>query len=312
MKCLVLATLTILSAFASVTRAQTCRPIFTEERVAHIAINGRVITVIGWEHPVDDDWAILRPALTNAHHAAQIKDCAAAAKHLSVALQKQTENLINSRTVTRQLKETHRANPVHAVGLEMTPEEWPEVKEQLAYIVFELDEIKITCPQETQSLVTMFKEVIPGPEHPFAKTYQATLLPLEDKNVKDPNFAQVENPERAAFNFEDPRITDAGKRAATEMERLSHQSRQIPFRLLNEVISFETNLNKRAEMLTNLRRVLAANALMMDGVIARNKAIVSNLMLNQGNIAVVIGYAHLDDMMRQLTRTCEEQRRGLR
>ena len=293
---------------ASVVEKPMCVPTRLSAYSTQLRTNHQILTIIKFNHPLEDQQIRLKAFLTNALDAAERRDCAGASVALTRAVEDARPALMEALQIIAQLTMIHTAAFLSGIATEDAVEEWPDTLKMIANVRRKLKQIKTACPDETQILVGQIETFALGPEAWFAMsvTPNLPLIPAESQALRIANELQMDQVAIDPFDFGDHRISDDGQRALDQILVLMYRQESIPDGLIASVVSFETDPTTRAAQATRLRETLRKLAIVVDGAYRRNTFIVERLLETPGNVALVIGYKHVDNMVQQLVDRCRQ------
>lgn len=277
--------------------------------VAVVHVGSRAITVTGWAHLDDNNTATAKAILRDALEAAQRSDCGRAAEKLAEIRLRLAKPVQLKDLVVKVLEATNSDHALSSVGIELTPKELAESWENLKVNEKKLGQIQAACAEKVSPHLNGIRELIQGPELTFALKHEgpSMLIPLENEQAKAENAKSFD--EQVTFNDSDPRIDERSKQALILLWQNVLAQKDSEEATYDRGVSFAPDPAERLQLKEKLKASIAVLKRRMQGAYARNSWIAQNILKAKGNMGVVVGYNHVNDLLKQLLDQCDSKNR---
>ncbi len=261
-----------------------------------------LITVLGWEHIVYEEATDLLKGLLSFTDS---KDSCAA---IDVSLQSLVKENIefftdygkNYQLLTAQMLEI----PYHFMAVEQTPEQHESHKEGDIKLITLLTPLTNRCPDLKSKFEAILK-VFKGPDHVLAAERGMNILPTESEKLKLENELDFEEDKLDRFDFDNPAITSDGVLAIKEIRKEIFKLKYPNQKLIDRVISFETNLTIKKYLRIDLEYALQKALRKIQGAYRRNSFMASKLLMAEASVIYPIGVLHVNDLRNQMLQMCK-------
>ena len=273
-----------------------------------IKSGNRNIFILGWEHLVDSESSILIEGFDQADEQASSGDCSGAlmtAKATMLALDKETSA---ASAMVATLRSIDKVVGLESIGVEMTPIELADETSRLNRIDARALKLRQLCGEASLPYVAKYLLIVPGPEFRMEHESgeQIPTIATEDEKLKAENGKDFEPDGQVEFDFTNPKITFEGRSAIEKMRRLIAADAFPDADLVAAVVAFEESPSRRAKLVKDLNHSIGRALKQNRGLKLRNVAIAASLLRTSGNVAMPIGWSHVDDLKREILRQCHE------
>lgn len=286
-------------------------------------LNGHRITLVGWTHKVPNVGILgidlyLAP-LKGAVISASKDDCASARTTLLAALKEEkiAESVTENRKVMSQLRSISQDFKIDYIGIEQS-------KEDIDYMISPLYDrsvlnlekdfaiIQKKCQKETADAIERFKEAIFEPAELFNRTLRSPIpqLPMEDDELKMKGaeiygeYLEAAD-EVAQAGLSDENETTAGKKINALVDQL-RTYREIPDKDIQDTAAEIKN----PDLASKFKKMFKIWNEFMVNMRERNEATVKKGMEAPGNLVIIIGRGHLQDLSAKFMTTCKGKDAG--
>lgn len=292
--------------------ASDCRIVRAAEEHFEMRINSRVITIIGWEHKSHDSQ--VSQILVDAIQRVQLLPCENARDTLRQVIRRSDvgNEIAQSSRVLSILEEAHRRSALSSVAEEFGIEDSRILAAAAASYEQILQPLEDRCGVIIASIMREISLPLLGPERFFrrSRANAVEIISADDDVLRERSINILNSEPIRRFNELSARIV--GRRPRSLFEQLLtnlENERPISSLHLEQIAAFERNVEGRRAFRQDLESVLPAAAALVRVNKERDISIARRLIEAQGNVAMVIGLAHTDNLTRFLTELCLENRR---
>jgi hypothetical protein len=266
-----------------------------------LKLNGRDITILGWEHPspLRRDQDVIIGYVNAARRAAQANDCIGAVQNLTAMLKNQSASCSASARIIAELIAVHTKHKTDTLGLELSPNMWPLEVKALESEYEVLNYFSSKCPTETKGIITKMALLFPGPVEVFEKAKKVKGQPLEDDELRD-QTAKI-TAEMSALPHLDDNSFPLNQRSQARVilhgiagGDLPSQSELENFVKMAGYSDDSKTLTKWVSLYRELNNITPL----------RNEKIATNIINGTGNYIVLIGRLHTKDLANRLINKC--------
>jgi hypothetical protein len=257
----------------------------------------RHFTFVGWTHNVMSEQKLEAKYIGEMNKAAKAGDCAKVEKVHAAFLQKFDKRVLESQRVFVALDVAYQNHAFSQIGIEVSAKELQLIRKAKAKVVddadYNLQKITSLCKDFDGRDVHM---VFPGPEYEYAKESNGLvdLAPLEDHELKMKYVVKVSN---ELWDF-DAKTSGLSPKTLEFIDRMGDSPSEQEER---ELLATESNPKLKEQ----LKRLYDGRTTIYQSVTPRNTAMIQALMKLQGNVAIVVGSAHINDFKAQLDQLCQ-------
>ncbi len=282
-----------------------CEVEYLNNREARLRVGSSYINVIGWEHLLDSRAERLVEEVKIVLRSAETGMCSEANNLANAILHDLAADFQNASLVFDRLSSLNRELPLTAIGVELSPEELQSQMQMNIRTDEFFAKFRNLCVPDLQAPMASLRLMIPGPEFEFHRLNEnISLVGLEDPAARDANLKDFEGVEQSSFDFNDSAITPQSQ-AAIEAIRQSMLKQNFPSdSMIQTAVAFEKDSARRVKHEAALRSYVVSGMRIIAGAYKRNVAIASELMRLQGNIALPIGFYHVDHLVGEILRQC--------
>ncbi|WP_413294678.1 hypothetical protein ACLSU7_06140 [Bdellovibrio sp. HCB185ZH] len=264
----------------------------------------RKITIIGWTHELMSDQQKAMVAIQAGATKIAASDCEGGKKIIQDFLTHSKERLAASNKVEMALETLYMRSKFKTLGVEFSKENWAVLNE--ASGVNKVDRVMSTFVEKCPNLKTdadEFLKIFPGPHVHFAKKMKGKiqLMPMENEEIK---AASLKGVSAETLNFDpdtEPGLSPAARSAIGKIQ-ISMKKGETPVESdFQEAINAETNPTLKAK----LQRIFKDFKIVWGGVEKRNDFIAKTAVEQTGDVAMLMGQAHVKGLGISLDHLCQ-------
>lgn len=295
----------LLLAWQPASALDICEAHYLNDREVKLRVGSSNINVIGWEHLDDRNGEHLVEGMEKVFESAKAGKCSEAIDLSNTVLTNLAVDFKNAKLIFDRLSTLNSELPLSNIGVEMTPGELQDQRQLNVRINKVFTELQNLCVPALQVPLSSLRLMLPGPEFEFERRDGSIpLVPLEDQAAKDANEKDFAGEEQDTFDYSNPAMTPQAH-AAIETIRKSIMKQSFPSdSLIQTAVAFEKDDARRVKLEAELRYSIARGMRIISGAYKRNVAIAKELLALQGNIAMPIGFRHVDHLVGEILKQC--------
>jgi hypothetical protein len=282
-----------------------CEAQYLNDREAKLRIGSSNINIIGWEHLDDRSGEYLVEGMKIVFESAKTGKCSEAISRANSILNDLTTDFQNAKWVFDRLSFLNGELPLANIGVEMTPAELQSQWQLNIRINEVFTELQNLCDPALQGLLASLRMMLPGPEFEFHRLHEnISIEALEDQAAKDANENDFAGEELDTFDYANPAMTSQAQMAIDSIRQSIMKQRFPSESLIQAAVAFEKNSASRSKLEAELRYSITKGMRIIKGAYKRNINIATKLLRLQGNIALPIGFRHVDHLVDEILRQC--------
>ncbi|MCB9071999.1 MAG: hypothetical protein H6623_00125 [Bdellovibrionaceae bacterium] len=271
-----------------------CEMIDLDPRTFQINHHGQIITIIGWNHPGEYIRGLVESGLKATSALAEQKKCSEAHTFLNQNKIVFQDTYLEAKRVSNLLMS--QKNHIKQIGVERAFEQTQDVLKYRKNIKDSIQYSVSLCP-ELKNILTDYFKVNPGPEFLFAEITAHPIIGVEDLQTLLDSERMIPK-EMQEIDVSNLPLDPSVKKMFKKMSDFYFQN--ISEEQFLDLLRKEPNPEYR-RLLTMYRDTTLA---LLKRVPARNAKMISRIISEGKNHALVVGFKHVDDFKKQLSISC--------
>jgi hypothetical protein len=269
-----------------------------------LIIGSRKISLVGWDHPSAINGYLfgIRSTIQDATANGSEGNCQHAGEIIANAVDKFSDELRVSQTAQNFLKEIQSVTQIQLIGTEQGENEAIQYQLYVEATLMPLNDLDQQCNSNSSLLIATHKirDLLRGPWGAFSRSLNPPIpvVGMENSELRE-QAAKINDEMHAASNdldrslFSPPIISRIIQMGNTKADGIDIASSQID-ELVTEMAPNDESTSKK------IRRFLKAFLEEKRLVHLRDQYIVDTLLHTTGNVALIIGWGHNQDVANQL------------